>query len=770
MKYKGLHIPVPSEHSCVGRCGYHELGPESCRCDPECELFRDCCIDYFDTCSTGKASAGSLNTTMFTCVTLKDNPYTILTSVLLVAKCPSGWKELGIRRRCEMHSHDDFTFFLNEWPVFDHFGNNFRNIFCAICNGHDFRNVQPWDVNLSPLFNTRQMQTFRESSKCENETKKLSLGKVGKQLRFCFPSLISRCPPSYNNESISSACLAYSANMCPTSNLGQNFFKNSHCAACNGFVETFPPCSTSGEGLGVGPFLKSIWAFKAVESNEAENTRCLEGNQLFDPYLQQCRSLSCHHDLVPRNISRCSFQLEITSDVTDMCCERQESWILFKTDDPTGRYLRNEIIPCFLDVINISEVNFAVSWKLKQFMGQYIGHILIQSNNAICNMAHDLDQVFTDHAEGLVSCRITSIEYLYMGMNIAQGDSCDGLWLNGIANDFKRINGSELGDVFMYEGVFIIPQTVLNAVSYIWDETEQKFTTTQTVYICGKQTRILTCPFITLFSGDLDVIHNDDNRTITLRTINTTLDEPDFVTFPDGRILICADSLFKPTAKLFLYLDNLDLVNTIGSTVSLVSLVALFLLLAIYRDLQNFHGRCVMKLTVALFAAQFIPMISTKLNIPDRLCVAFAILAHYAWLASFAWMTIIGINLFHLFIYRPMTRREDRESTRLFRIIFPILGWSLPSIISTICVCLHFVKTDNLFFEYGSISPCWITNPMANLLGFGVPVGISLGINIILYPIIVFKSCGQQRRSRELQERNPNIIKLRDVVLCLKVN
>ena len=770
MKYRDLHISVPSEHSCFGRCEYREPEPESCRCDPDCELFRDCCMDYFDACSARNTS-GSLNTTMFTCDTLKDNPHTELTSVLLVAKCRPDWKESGIRERCEVYSHD-FTDFLDEWPVFDHAGNNFRNIFCAICNGYDFRNSQPWDVSFSPLFDNREEQHFPESNKCENETKSI-LGKVGKQLRFCFPSMISRCPPSYNNESVSSACLAYSANVCPTTTVGQKFFKNPHCAACNGFLETFPPCPTSLELLGQSPFLKSIWTFKAAQSNGVENIEmCPESNQLFDPYSNQCRRVSCLHDSIPITQSQCNFQLEITSDINDMCCERQESWILFKTDDPTGLNLRNEILPCFLDVIDISQENFAVSWKMKQFMGRYFGHIMIEGSTSVCNMARNLDQIFTDHVEDLASCRINSIEYLYMGVNTAQGDSCDGIWFNGTGDDFQRINGTELGDVVIYDEEVIIPQHVLHEVSYIRDEEEQEFTKTEMAYICGEKTQLLTCPIVTLFRGDYDALRDDGNR-IKLLTYNITLDKSEFVIFPDGRILICTDRLFnmfKTTASLFSYSGNLHLANTIGITVSLVSLTTLFLLRATYTEMRNFHGWCVMKLSGALFVAQFFPMISSQVHIPYGLCVAFAMLAHYAWLASFTWMTIIGMNLFHLLVIRPLTRPDERESTRLFRIVIPIVGWAFPSIPVAICICLHFMKVDSLFFEYGSSSPCWITNPMANLLSFGVPIGISLLINISLYLIIVFKSCGQQRRSRQLRQMTRSIVQLEDIVLCLKVS
>lgn len=768
IEYEGQKIVVTPEYSCVGRCGYHtpEIKPSDCRCDPDCEFFHDCCIDYFDACPARKDS-GLFNTTMFTCVTLKDNPYTEIMSVLLVGKCAPDWKEDIIRTHCEMYSHDEFTFSLDKWPVFDQFGNNFKNIFCAICNGYEFKTTQPWNVSFSAVFQGKQSSDEPHSSKCET-TDRNQLGTVGRRLRACYPSMISECPPSYKNTSVSSTCAAYSASICYTK---FRLFKNPHCAACNGFKETSSstPCSRFEKSFFA--FLKTIWTFAATENENKmlqHDKPCLEENHIFDPYLQQCHNVFCQYGFNFHNESDCTFPLKVTDDISNICCEKQESWLLFKTDDPYGNYFQEDI-PCFLKILEPSKSNFLNDWKINFFMGEYFGQIMIVSNNSVCNIASDLDEVFSNHTLDLTSCRsrINSIEYIYMCRNFLERDTCDGIWFNGAAGDFERIHGSVLGDVVVHLGKFIIPQQILHGVSYIRDEKELEFRKIEMVHVCGEINQLLTCPVVTIIRSDNDTIRIRDNDT-KLFIFNARVNESEFVIFSDGRILICAESFPKRVAKLFTYSGYLDLVNMVGAILSILSLATLFLLLIRYSNvIGNFHISCIMRLTITLLFAQLLPMIGSKIQVPNRLCVSFAILAHYAWLASFTWMTIIGINLFHSFIYSPLQKQEDRESTKLFCIILPILGWCVPLINVSICIYLHFAKVS---FEYGSSAPCWITSQKANLFGFGVPVAIYLGINLSLYLMLVFRFCKNRQRSRQLQEKDPYSVELKDFVLFLKVN
>ncbi len=140
-----------------------------------------------------------------------------------------------------------------------------------------------------------------------------------------------------------------------------------------------------------------------------------------------------------------------------------------------------------------------------------------------------------------------------------------------------------------------------------------------------------------------------------------------------------------------------------------------------------------------------------------------AIVSHYLWLVAFCWNTLIATNFFISFVLRPLQRCEDREDSSLYRYILPASGWGLPFII--IVICLHFHIYGIKGFEYGSSTPCWISNPVANLVAFGIPVAVLLTCNVIFFVSTLTSIC---RSGRAVQQAGRNVVK-EDVILGIKV-
>ena len=770
MEHNGLQFPVTPQHSCLGRCGY-ERAPVGCRCDPECNLFNDCCVDYNDTCNSVQKEFGTLDPTMFTCITLKDTSYIELSSVLLVASCPHDFKELNLRMRCENSSNDlASTDVVKGWPVFDQHGNNFKNIYCAICNGYDFSSLQPWNVNYQLLYDKVSSSNLPVSDECKTEK---SLGEVGRRLRFCYPSLISQCPPSYANTSLSTACLAYSANICPKSSKTREKFRNFHCAACNGYndVEDLPACSPAAGLFGNPTYLQRIWTFaensRKLEENENKGI-CSGDNHVFDPYSQMCRSVSCQSYSSTDNGSECVFRHKVVANGTDgLCCENEQTWIMFKISDPGRSNLHAEIIKCFINLLFPDEN--VVSWSKYQYLGVDSGYMMLKTNDSVCSQAKNMDYLFVESSAALNSCGIDNIHFQYMCTKFPASGECDGLWFTGNATDFARIDGTEVLDVFAYGDQFIVPQLVLHKMSFTLSEGGTSFAKEDAVFMCGKEIRLPQCPAMTLYAGDYNVTQNHYNRT-TVSIATIILEESHVTILPDGQLLMCVSKNIVTSGDVFSYSGLLDTVNMMGTSASLISLCFLLGIHGMYSKLRNFHGKCLMSSAVALFWAQFLPMLSAKIFIPHGLCVFLAVVAHYAWLVTFTWMVIIGGNFFHMLILRPMQSREVRESTYMFRFVLPILGWCQPLIIIAVCISLHYLQLDNVYFEYGTSSPCWISGPTANLISFGIPVASYLGINLFLFSWIIIALCRRQRRSRSLRNRRTDTVELQDAVLCMKVN
>ena len=588
VEHNGLHFPVTPAHSCLGRCGY-ETAPVGCRCDPECNLFNNCCVDYNDTCSSDQIELGTLNPTMFTCVIMKDTPYVELMSVLLVSTCPQDWNESNLRMRCENSSNNVASFDIMEgWPVFEQYGNNFQNIYCAICNGYDFRSIRPWNVSFQPLYNRKHATNTPMSNECKREK---GLGEVGRRLRFCYPSLISQCPPSHVNSYLSTACVAYSANVCPSLGYTREKFKNFHCAVCNGYdtLDDLPPCSPA-EGLyGHPTYLQHIWTFVGNnrEREEKENKGfCLKENHMFDPYSRMCRSVSCQSYSSSRNGSKCIIQHKVIANGTDgLCCENEETWILIKISDPKRSDLHDEAMKCFLNLLD-SDYNVR-SWNKYQYLGAYSGYVMLKSNDTLCSIAKTFDYLFRGTSTAFKSCGVDNVDFNYMCARIPRSDGCDGIWFTGNANDFARIDGPESLEVFVYGGQYIIPQLVLHMMSYTLSEGETSVIKEETVFMCGKKIRLPQCPAVTLYAGKYNVTHHRYNKT-TVSVADAILEESDFTILPDSQLLMCMHTTNNmPSANIFSYSGLLDTVNMIGTSVTLISLCCILGIFGAFSKLRE---------------------------------------------------------------------------------------------------------------------------------------------------------------------------------------
>ncbi|XP_072039387.1 lysyl oxidase homolog 2-like [Amphiura filiformis] len=179
----GYKILVTAATSCEGRCG-NFLESTGCRCDKQCVLFHDCCYDYYNRlCSDHNVDFNDdivIDPDLFSCLPL-DTDYGI-GSVLLVNTCPTNWTDTYIENLCmksfsvsDANPKQRFPF---EWPVADENGNNFRNVYCAFCNGKSFTDITPWDVQYPP--------SQSSNNQCQENDHRSDLGTVGKRLRYCF--------------------------------------------------------------------------------------------------------------------------------------------------------------------------------------------------------------------------------------------------------------------------------------------------------------------------------------------------------------------------------------------------------------------------------------------------------------------------------------------------------------------------------------------------------------------------------------------------------
>ena len=293
---------------------------EHCSCNSTCRLYGDCC--------GGLAKIDDIiDQHTFNCVPyLVDGIYPVPTAV--INKCPIDWEDTEIRMQCEQESGDSFFI---KWPVSDERKLMYRNSYCAFCNGvnevlyfnSNIRcgeevNLQQADVQSFPV---KVLQYWQER-KCNvyftppDNTNAIHYCKIH----------VSSCSTAWGTD-VRSECIRQ---QCEDSTFVRyvydsdtmKTFKNMACAWCNGVtsatceddisVGMYPEAkrrSFSSEdrpllyplsivfdlNIGTGTQLELIVGKGSSLgwNTTVTTTRTCEDMQVYDPYINQCRNISC---------------------------------------------------------------------------------------------------------------------------------------------------------------------------------------------------------------------------------------------------------------------------------------------------------------------------------------------------------------------------------------------------------------------------------------------------------------------------------------------
>lgn len=221
---------MPPQSTCVqSKCNLSSSLSENCKCDDECTLYNDCCIDYAPTNVTDRP-----NTTLYELMECLEVNYTghVLSpggnSVWMVSRCPQPSELNG---KCT-----DQSFFL---PVTDSRLNfTFRNIYCAMCNNASMEQLKLWQ----PQFYCNDPEVsnfFMNFSTLEEVNRRCFMHDIvmeGNHTRSCIPH-VNTCP-SNSSADLKQACIHGPFDLSTALDNSTRIFKNSACAKCNGILST----------------------------------------------------------------------------------------------------------------------------------------------------------------------------------------------------------------------------------------------------------------------------------------------------------------------------------------------------------------------------------------------------------------------------------------------------------------------------------------------------------------------------------------------------
>ncbi|XP_067097012.1 LOW QUALITY PROTEIN: cadherin EGF LAG seven-pass G-type receptor 3 [Osmerus mordax] len=197
-------------------------------------------------------------------------------------------------------------------------------------------------------------------------------------------------------------------------------------------------------------------------------------------------------------------------------------------------------------------------------------------------------------------------------------------------------------------------------------------------------------------------------------------------------------------------LETLALVSYSSLCLSMLALLLTVLVLSCLRGLKSNTRSIHSNTAAAMLLSQLVFLLGVNQIEQQFLCTVVAILLHYFFMATFAWMFVEGLH-----IYRMQT--EARNINYGAMRFYYAIGWGVPAIITGLAVGLDPEG-------YGNPDFCWISIYDKLLWSFAGPIAIVILMNGGMFLTVAKMSCNpSQKETKKL----PVIATIRSAFLLL---
>ena len=346
---------------------------------------------------------------------------------------------------------------------------------------------------------------------------------------------------------------------------------------------------------------------------------------------------------------------------------------------------------------------------------------------------------------------------------------CDSEWI--LDNEYTLVPTNTSYSVFLNEtSKWITADGIIFRMRYEQANVESGLQTASEVKICYINS-YLSCPFLTMNISLFERLNSTGE--IRYRPDGRILKSTEYGITIGNQILVCnffnQSGLINETVTFFEYSRAQTIISIIGGVLSLIAIILTLLTYAVFAVLRNRASRLIINLVIALFLAQFLLLFGANQTQNEDICFIIAVVAHYAWLAAFAWMNALAFDLDRTFGNPGNLKKASKGRKALFR--YMAYAWGSPFLVVIPCIAIHFCQCTMLAFRYGSSSACWISDGKANVLTFGIPAAIFVFCNGVLFVHTVVGIRSAKKASARIQKDKSSKLKQtsKEVLIYIKV-
>ena len=229
----------------------------------------------------------------------------------------------------------------------------------------------------------------------------------------------------------------------------------------------------------------------------------------------------------------------------------------------------------------------------------------------------------------------------------------------------------------------------------------------------------------------------------------------------DGRAIICppnATTIFR-NSTTFSYPVGYFILTYIGCSLSVVGCALVLLTYGLFKSLRTLPSLILMNLATAILANNLLIIVGgpvTEAFPSVELCTTVAVCLHFFFLAQFTWMSLMSFQMARTF-YQAKKLISATEHKKCIFLIYFILGWSIPLLITTVSIIVDFT-TDSLVsygvLSNGRLGSCWINHAESAIVAFIVPLVLTMIINLTLFIVVTVLLCLAARSSKKLDKKH----------------
>ena len=620
-----------------------------------------------------------------------------------------------------------------------------------------------------------------------------SPGTAKSSFRTCFPAT-GRCPGGHP---LTMACESYTAVSEADNPFGGTvLFKNPHCLACNengsiGHIDCLnyypifirfwvdhPPAPIS---LGPPPIsilfdFRSAGNVKVVSQQEVirEVPVACPALQVYDPSVSRCRQLTC---------------AEGYTLVDDQCVKRpgmsrERGMVVYihvtvctKGSEGVLEPMETQIKTCLAGFGNFNQSQLQPSTMTPTRLAS--GDCAAQGRHRVYAFMIGMDlETFQKFHPKLLAIKghtfcvrddevipIASVEVIYHNASLSLS-RCNGKWSNEftIPNVPDRSNATDEDSPFdanlAIQRAKLRLQEPSGDLAWFYD-----------FQLC--QNPDLSC-LLETFNRSSFLPDVDDKTVLIYIPTGVAFRRDMYIETAEGQIKVCSFNEQNGTRNhtevftFFRYSPAQQILSLIGNIASMLAAVVTLLTFCIFKELRHRTTGPIMNFIAALFVSQLFLLLSGSATTQRVVCTIIALAGHYFLLVSAMWTSVLAFNLKRTFAARSPVQRSRRSGVSLPSVLF---AWGVPFLVALPCLVLHLCDCSDLPLWYGNANLCWVGNGLVSIVVVGVPIGMVVCANAVLFTCTVLGIRRTKRDTRVVQtNKSERQLIAEELIIYVKVS